>query len=127
MSLTAWLTDYIYWPLARRVRHLKKMKKRPVMLSNVCIISTFALCGLWHGDGLNFLLWGIYHGIGLAILNIYTALERKYFPIGVRRFINVSKTGYVLSTFVTFQYVAFGFMLFGLSLENQRILLSHLF
>jgi alginate O-acetyltransferase complex protein AlgI len=126
MSLTTWLTDYIYWPLVRRLRHFQKMKKMPVTLSNVCIVTTFLVCGLWHGDGLNFILWGLYHGVGLAILNVYTALEKKYFSMKLRKLINTSKMGYAVSTFITFQYVAFGFMLFGLDFEKQRALLGFL-
>jgi alginate O-acetyltransferase complex protein AlgI len=126
MSLTTWLTDYIYWPMARKMRHIDTMRKRPIALSNICIVTTFFVCGLWHGDGLNFILWGFYHGIGLAILNVYTHLERKHFSMGVKKFINKSKMGYAFSTFITVQYVAFGFMLFALNMDEQKIFLGFL-
>ena len=48
MSLTTWLTDYIYWPLARKFRHARLLAKSPVTTSNICIILTFMVCGLWH-------------------------------------------------------------------------------
>ncbi len=120
MSLTTWLTDYIYWPLARKTRHLKRLRKRPVTTSNICIILTFMVCGIWHGDGVNFFLWGTYHGVGLAILNIYTQIEKKYFSRRWKKFINKSKIGYGLSTFVTFQYVTFGFLLFAYDMEELK-------
>ena len=121
ISLTAWLTDYIYWPLARRFRHVSKLRKWPITNSNICIILTFMVCGLWHGDGKNFFIWGTYHGVGLAILNIYGHLEKKYYPKRWKEVLNKSRFAYGVSNFITFQFVAFGFLLFGLDLERIRL------
>ncbi len=120
ISLTSWLTDYIYWPLARKLRHKQTLKKRPVTLSIICIIITFLACGLWHGDGLNFILWGLYHGVGLAILNSYTYLVKKYASRNVKKFIHKSPLSYALSMFITVQYVALGFMLFAYDMQQLR-------
>lgn len=120
MSLTAWLTDYIYWPLARKFRHLEVLKRSPVTNSNICIIITFMVCGLWHGEGLNFLIWGTYHGIGLAILNGYNHWEKKHAPKDWRKFMNTSRIAQVGSTFMTVQYVAFGFLLFGCDMNRLQ-------
>lgn len=127
MSLTTWLTDYVYWPLARKIRHLKKLKENPKAVSNICIIITFSICGVWHGDGLNFLIWGLYHGVGLAILNLYISAEKKYFSMPIRKWINKSRTGYVVSNLITFQYVAFGFFLFGCDMNKQLIVIKNIF
>jgi alginate O-acetyltransferase complex protein AlgI len=113
ISLTAWLTDYIYWPLARKFRDMQALRKKPVTLSNICIIITFLVCGLWHGDGLNFFIWGAYHGIGLAILNVYTYVVKKHGSMRTKKFIHKSPMAYGISNFITFQYVAFGFLLFA--------------
>ena len=59
MSLSSWLTDYIYWPLVKKVRHFRWWANKPVLISNLCIIVTFVICGIWHGDGLNFLVWWV--------------------------------------------------------------------
>lgn len=123
MSLTSWLTDYIYWPLARKLRHFESLKKHPIIISNIAIVTTFIVCGLWHGDGLNFFIWGLYHGFGLAILNVYTFIEKKYVSMKWKKRINKTKGGYAISTFITFQFVAFGFLIFGCSMED----LKHLF
>lgn len=120
MSLTTWLTDYIYWPLAKKIRHLKELKSRPVVLSCICIIITFMICGLWHGDGLNFFIWGTYHGVGLAILNVYSQFEKKHFSLKWKKIINTSRFGYSLSCFITFQYAAFGFLMFGCDMAKLK-------
>jgi D-alanyl-lipoteichoic acid acyltransferase DltB (MBOAT superfamily) len=113
MSLTNWLTDYIYWPLAKKIRHAKMLEKKPITISNICIIITFMVCGVWHGEGIHFLVWGTYNGIGLAILNIYTSMIREKASRKVQMFIKQSKISYAASNMVTFQFVAFGFLLFA--------------
>ena len=59
MSLTKWLTDYVFIPLARL-----PWWRPPIYL---VIIGTMLVSGLWHGAGLNFIAWGLYHGILLVI------------------------------------------------------------
>ena len=54
VSLSSWLRDYIYIPLGGN----RKGKLRKYL--NTVIV--FVVCGLWHGNGLNYLLWGITHG-----------------------------------------------------------------
>lgn len=92
ISLSSWLKDYIYIPLggSRCAKWRSKL--------NVLIV--FAVSGLWHGSGLNFLVWGLYHGL----LNILTP-KRKQQPTGFK------KCGLVLLNFCA---VAFGWIFFGL-------------
>ena len=54
ISLSTWLRDYIYIPLGGS----RKGKFRKY----VNLILTFLVSGLWHGSGLNFLVWGLMHG-----------------------------------------------------------------
>ncbi len=121
MSLTSWLTDYIYWPLVKKIRHNKTLQKKPVTISNICIFLTFVICGLWHGDGLNYIIWGAYHGVGLVILNGYTYCIRRYTSNKVKRFVGKSPLAYGISNFVTFQFVSFGFLIFACDMDKLRI------
>jgi alginate O-acetyltransferase complex protein AlgI len=54
VSLSYWIRDYLYLPLGGNRRYT----------INIAII--FALCGLWHGAGWNFIVWGLYHGVLVA-------------------------------------------------------------
>lgn len=54
ISLTAWFRDYIYIPLGGS-RCGRWQKYRNLML-------TFAVSGLWHGAGWNYIVWGILNG-----------------------------------------------------------------
>ncbi len=55
ISLSSWLKDYVYIPLGGN----RKGKCRKY--GNLMV--TFLVSGLWHGSGLNYLVWGGIHGI----------------------------------------------------------------
>ncbi len=56
MSLTTWLTDYVFTPLSIAFRDYGK---KGLMLS---ILVTFVLIGVWHGANWTFILFGLIHG-----------------------------------------------------------------
>lgn len=55
ITLGAWFRDYLYIPLGgnrcSQFRHCL----------NILIV--FAVCGLWHGAAVNFVVWGVLHGL----------------------------------------------------------------
>ncbi|OQW50262.1 MAG: hypothetical protein A4S09_00260 [Proteobacteria bacterium SG_bin7] len=64
MSLSSWLRDYLFNPVLKFLTENRSGKiSNPVF----AIFFTFCLAGVWHGDGLNFLIFGILHGLGLAL------------------------------------------------------------
>lgn len=111
ISLTTWLTEYIYWPMVRRLRENSFCSKHPIFLSNFAIITTFALCGVWHGNTWVFLFWGIYHGAGLAILNIYQKWKRGVRNDSLRKYFR-SRISQAAGVAATFNFYAAGTMLF---------------
>lgn len=61
ISLTTWVRDYVYYPLALRRRGGRAPNE------TLLIGFTFVLIGLWHGAAWNFAVWGAYHGALLAL------------------------------------------------------------
>jgi alginate O-acetyltransferase complex protein AlgI len=59
ISLSSWLRDYLYIPLGG------SRESRP--RTNLNLLVTMALGGLWHGAAWHFLAWGLGHGIALAL------------------------------------------------------------
>ena len=125
MSLTRWLTDYIYWPLSRKLRNIRYFRKRPIFLSNISIIVTFIICGMWHGPTINFVIWGFYHGVGLAILNIYRKYKRGISNKHMQRYFQ-SRISTALGVFATFNFFVFGISLFALRMDAVVALLRRL-
>lgn len=68
ISLSRWLRDYLYIPLGGNRRG-----NRYVNLTITMVIG-----GIWHGSGLNFLIWGFFHGIGLVIVHIFGQIQKKF-------------------------------------------------
>lgn len=54
ISLSSWLRDYVYIPLGGNRKG--KCRKR------INLMATFLVSGLWHGSGLQYLVWGGIHG-----------------------------------------------------------------
>lgn len=125
ISLTGWLTDYIYWPLSKKLRNMELFRKNPVFLSNVSIIVTFIVCGMWHGETFNFVVWGFYHGLGLAILNIYQKQKRRIKIPWIRQYFK-SKYSEWAGIFITFNFFTLGILLFSLDMDRLMILLSRI-
>jgi alginate O-acetyltransferase complex protein AlgI len=59
MSLSSWLRDYLYIPMGGD-RHGRWATYRNLMI-------TMLLGGLWHGAGMQFIVWGGIHGAWLAL------------------------------------------------------------
>ena len=94
ISLSSWFRDYVYIPLGgNRV-------SRGRWAFNLLLV--WALTGLWHGAGWNFILWGLYYGLLLL-------LEKTLF---VRWSEAAPK---LLRGLVTFLIVNFGWILFDLA------------
>jgi alginate O-acetyltransferase complex protein AlgI len=65
MTLSSWLCDYLYIPLGGN-RHGTTKTYRNLLL-------TMTIGGLWHGAGLQFVLWGFMHGLALVIERAFDA------------------------------------------------------
>lgn len=64
MSLSQWLQDFVFMPLA--FGPLRKVFSAKLSMVFALLIA-FAFLGLWHGIALSFLLMGVYKGIGVVI------------------------------------------------------------
>ena len=107
ISLSEWLRDYIYIPLGG--------SRGPLIKTCRNLIITFAVCGAWHGAGVNFVIWGIYHGVLLCISRIVP----KYISIP-----SIPITNFFRWLF-TLAFVQFGWLLFRVrSMEKLNELMQ---
>lgn len=72
ISLSRWLTDYIYIPLGGSREGDGKTYRNSMV--------TMLVAGLWHGEGLNFLFWGFLHAIYLILSRMSGKLPKKEIP-----------------------------------------------
>jgi len=67
ISLSTWLKDYLYIPLGGN----RKGKLR----TNINLMITMLLGGLWHGASWNFVIWGGLNGLGIVIYKMWCKIK----------------------------------------------------
>src|SRR5271169_330603 len=111
MSLSFWIRDYVFLPLATL--------RREVWWRNLGLIISMILFGLWHKASVLFLLWGCYHGVLLVLHRQVQQLERALtweLP---------SKLWTLISWITTMALVSLGWILFRAnSLSQARQMLA---
>jgi D-alanyl-lipoteichoic acid acyltransferase DltB (MBOAT superfamily) len=100
-------------------------RKHPILVSNIAILVTFIICGVWHGETFNFVLWGLYQGVGIATVNTYQSWKRKVRHNLARKYFT-SPWSHGLGTVMTFAFFALGQSLFVLDANQARALLGRL-
>ena len=77
-------------------------------------LSTMVLIGLWHGVTPGFVLWGLWHGLGLFVHNRWSELLRSRVPAWTQAGRGQQAMN-AAGVFLTFNFVAIGWLLFTLS------------
>lgn len=104
MSLTSWLTDYVFMPLNIKLRDWGTNGTIAAIMLNMIFI------GMWHGADWTFFLFGVYHGLWYIPLMVSGQFFKK-------TKIKVNDYGWPTAPFVlkmagNYLVVAFGLMLF---------------
>ena len=104
ISLTSWLTDYIFMPLNI------KWRDKGNWGTIAAIMITFILIGLWHGDNWTFAFFGLYQGL-LYIPLILTGAMFKRNKIKTYKW-GFPKPKILLNMLLTFCLVTVGNVIF---------------
>ncbi|MEI7662279.1 MAG: MBOAT family O-acyltransferase [Bacteroidota bacterium] len=115
ITLSNWLRDYIFLPLAYFISARMKNEKylgiaTEKYLYSIAITVTFLLCGLWHGVGWNFIAWGGLYAVYLVIGSLTEKPRRRFYrKTGLIR----HKSAYnSLQVVITFLLVCFAWIFF---------------
>ena len=63
ISLSSWLRDYLYIPLGGN--------RKGRVMTDVNLMITMLLGGLWHGASWQFMVWGGLNGVGLVVYKLW--------------------------------------------------------
>ena len=92
ITLTRFLTAYIYNPLTLWSTRRRQAKGRPGLAGSNTTIGAFAyllvfpmlltmfVSGLWHGAAYGFIVWGLLHGVYLTINHAWRLFRPKLWP-----------------------------------------------
>ncbi len=100
ISLSQWLRDYLYISMGGNRRGNCYLN----------IILTMVIGGLWHGSGLNFLIWGFFHGVGQAVARLWKQLLQSFrLPPagGARKWLGVAAAWLLTFHFVALLWIFF--------------------
>ena len=111
ISLSSWLRDYVYLPLALRG---KKHSRTKIYMS---LFVTFTLIGLWHGANWTYVILGMLHGMYLIVGSATERFRKRVFH-----------TPPFLKRVVVFGLVCFSWIFFRApSLDTALYIATHLF
>jgi D-alanyl-lipoteichoic acid acyltransferase DltB (MBOAT superfamily) len=119
ISLSSWLSDYLFKPLQMSVRSLR------VFGNAIAIFVTFLICGLWHGASWNFVIWGAMHAIFMSFAILIKGTKDKlYKSLGLDK----SKVWAVVQVIFTFHLIAASWVFFRTaSLTTAKEVFSQIF
>lgn len=89
MTLTSWVTDYIFTPIIIKRRYWNKWG---VIYGTVV---TFVILGIWHGSNWTFVLFGLLHGIIISVEFVTKKKRKKLIkkiPAGLNTILGISYT-----------------------------------
>ena len=100
ISLSTWLRDYLFNPIAMGLR------EKGIYSIVIAALVTFLISGLWHGAAWTYVIWGALHGIAITYELLTRKSRKKLFQkIPVR-------IGRLISRLLTFSYVCFAYIFF---------------
>jgi D-alanyl-lipoteichoic acid acyltransferase DltB (MBOAT superfamily) len=70
MSLSFWIRDYVFLPLA--------VVRREMWWRNLVLVVSMILFGVWHKANVLLVVWGCYHGVLLVLHRQMQQLQRKF-------------------------------------------------
>ena len=113
ISLSSWLRDYLYIPLGGN--------RKGRIRTNINLMITMLLGGLWHGANMRFILWGALHGVALVLHKVwmhffpYNTMNKRFLPS-------------FFGVFLTFHFVAFCWIFFrSPDMSSALLILSRIF
>jgi len=117
-TLSAWMRDYVFFPLGRMLRRRAPGVPGPLAVLG-CQVATMVLIGVWHGFFAGYAIWGVWHGVGLFLHREWARRRpAPAAPVPLRR---------LGATFVTFQFVMVGWVFFyATSLAESWLVLQKL-
>jgi hypothetical protein len=97
-SLSFWIRDYLFVPLAAA--------RRNRWWQYVVFVISMTLFGLWHAARLTLIFWGFYHGLLLVMHRLGQQVKRQ-FSVTLPRYL-----GLFLAWVTTFSLVSLGWIFF---------------
>jgi D-alanyl-lipoteichoic acid acyltransferase DltB (MBOAT superfamily) len=124
MTFSNFLFKYLFKPLVTNLSiHLHKYPR--LVVSSLGYLITFTICGIWHGNTLNFIYWGLWHGFGLILFKLWDIYlyQKKVNKINNIIFLKIYKVGAICVTFI---FVTLGWFFFNYETNEVSMILNNI-
>ena len=119
ITLTRFTTGYIFNPITIYFSKFSYLKKNYFINLFFSILITFFVIGIWHGSGINFIIFGLLHGLFFLINYYYRFLKEKINFIIIDKIIFIK----IIYWFLTFVSIVIAFIFFRSSNLNQSLII----
>lgn len=120
ISLSEWIRDYLYYPILTRL-YQRFGADSTIVLPGLAFATAFFLCGVWHGDGSNFMIWGALNGLGLGFYVLYKEIAKKKLKKKYKQ-LKENLAYRAASWALTVNFVVFTNIFFSLKTEQVKLL-----
>jgi D-alanyl-lipoteichoic acid acyltransferase DltB (MBOAT superfamily) len=112
MTLSLWIRDLMFTPMSKALMRRFGIKAANNVIAASIFISFMAV-GIWHGTGVNYLIFGVTQGLGIATVHYYTVWLKK--KLGRDGFTAYRSNRLISSigTVVTFVYFSLSLFIFA--------------
>ena len=111
MSLSFWIRDYVFLPMATM--------RRDLLWRNFALFASMVVFGLWHAATLPLIAWGAYQGL-LLVIHRQVQSARKAMRLAIPSLLDI-----LLSWALTFLSVSLGWILFRAHDLHQATAMFH--
>ena len=115
MTLTSWITDYVFTPLQIALRNYGTLGL------TVCLFITMLTLGAWHGARWNYLIFGAIHGVFLTV-SALTMQRRNRFFKKHKGWVPFRK---IAAPIITFHLVTLSFVFFRAETPAKAFTILH--
>jgi len=124
MTFSNFLFRYVFKPIVVNLSSVLKKTPR-LLITFIGYILTFIICGIWHGNTMNFVYWGLFHGLGLILFKLWNLYVYKIYIQAIKS--NFFHWAYnSLAIIITFLFVTAGWFLFNYKSNDISLILNNI-
>ncbi len=116
ITFSSFLKQYVFKPTIALLNRFPIARYR-IVVSVCAYLVTFFVCGIWHGNTLNFVIWGLWHGVGLSVYKVFSSRSKR----------ESTRTRKVAGIIATFIFVTIGWVFFNYPAEQLLTMFKLLF
>jgi len=131
ITLSNFLRDYIFLPISYRLSKYFAKNNYSRFYTDmatyiVASLITMFIAGIWHGNGLGFVVWGILHGIYLVNSRLFAKHRKKInTALGINNYKIINNT---IKITITFSLITFAWIFFRAnSLNDAFFIIGNIF